>query len=41
MFPVNFGEDYSWCESATAAGFQIWVDPTVKVEHFKQFALHL
>jgi hypothetical protein len=41
MFPVNFGEDYSWCESATEAGFQIWVDPTVKVEHFKQFALHL
>lgn len=41
MFPVNLGEDYSWCEAATAAGFTIWLDPMCKVEHFKQVALHL
>lgn len=41
MFPVNLGEDYSWCEGATSAGFTIWLDPLVKVEHIKQFALRL
>ena len=35
-FPINLGEDYSWCLSAQRAGFEIWVDPLVKVEHHKE-----
>lgn len=35
-FPINLGEDYSWCLSAQRAGFDIWVDPMVKVEHHKE-----
>ena len=35
-FPINLGEDYSWCLSAQKAGFDIWVDPMVKVEHHKE-----
>jgi hypothetical protein len=41
MYPVNLGEDFSWCEAATAVGFTIWLDPLVKVEHIKEFALRL
>ena len=40
-YPVNLGEDYSWCEGATAVGFQVWMDPTVKVDHWKDYALHI
>lgn len=35
-FPINLGEDYSWCLSAQRAGFEIWVDPLCKVEHHKE-----
>lgn len=40
-FPVNLGEDYSWCESATSVGFQVWLDPLVKVDHWKEFSIHI
>lgn len=40
-FPVNLGEDYSWCEAATAVGFEIWIDPLVKVDHWKEFSIHI
>ena len=33
---VNVGEDYSWCANAIRSGFQIWVDPLVKVKHHKE-----
>jgi hypothetical protein len=33
-FPL-LGEDYSWCESARRAGFDIWFDPNIKVLHHK------
>jgi len=33
---VNVGEDYSWCGRAQQAGFEIFVDPTVKVRHHKE-----
>lgn len=35
-FRVNLGEDYSWCLNAQSAGFKIWVDKTVTVEHVKE-----
>jgi len=31
----NVGEDYSWCAGAIRAGFKIFVDPLVKVNHHK------
>jgi hypothetical protein len=27
------GEDYLFCDRARAAGFQVWVDPTIKLGH--------
>lgn len=33
---VNVGEDYSWCGRAVQEGYQILVDPTVRVKHHKE-----
>jgi hypothetical protein len=33
------GEDMSFCEHATKAGFEIWFDPTVRVTHHKTMKL--
>lgn len=38
-FPVNLGEDYSWCMGAKEAGFKIWLHPLSRVEHHKEFVL--
>ena len=35
-YPVNVGEDYSWCAAAQNAGYKIWIDPLVKVNHHKE-----
>jgi GT2 family glycosyltransferase len=35
-FECNVGEDYSWCMNARKNGFQVYVDPTVKVKHHKE-----
>jgi hypothetical protein len=35
-FATNVGEDYSWCMNARRNGYQIFVDPTVKVLHHKE-----
>jgi len=37
-FPL-LGEDYSWCERARRAGYDIWFDPTVRVTHHKMMTL--
>lgn len=37
-FPL-LGEDYSWCERAHRAGFDVWFDPTIKVIHHKTMQL--
>lgn len=34
-FYTMVGEDYSFCAAARAAGYTIWVDPLVKVSHYK------
>lgn len=34
------GEDLSWCTKAIKHGFDIWVDPNVRVTHQKTFKLH-
>lgn len=36
---VNVGEDYSWCGRAQQAGYQIKVDPFVRVGHCKEQVL--
>ena len=37
-FPL-LGEDYSWCERVRRLGYDIWVDPTVRVTHHKMMKL--
>lgn len=37
-FPL-MGEDLSWCEKAHRLGFEIWVDPLVRVGHQKTVRL--
>ena len=36
---ILVGEDLSWCTKAIASGFDIWVDPEVRVVHQKSFPL--
>lgn len=35
-FPVDLGEDYSFCKKAKEAGFGVWLHPLVRVEHHKE-----
>jgi hypothetical protein len=35
-FYTNVGEDYSWCAAAQDAGFKVYIDPNVKVNHHKE-----
>ena len=34
-YPVNMGEDYSWCQSAREAGYKIFLHPLIKLKHHK------
>ena len=36
---ILVGEDLSWCTKAINSGFEIWVDPDVRVTHQKTFPL--
>jgi hypothetical protein len=36
---IPYGEDYSFCSKARQAGFKIFLDPTVKVTHYKTIPL--
>jgi len=40
-FPVNMGEDYSWCERARESGFSVMLDPQTKVLHHKGTVLRV
>lgn len=37
---IPFGEDYSWCNKARAAGFDIFIDPTIKLNHHKKITIN-
>ena len=37
-FPI-MGEDIAWCERVHRAGFDVWFDPTVRVQHNKMMKL--
>jgi hypothetical protein len=36
---IPYGEDYSFCTKARRAGYKIFLDPTVKVTHYKTIPL--
>lgn len=40
-FPVDFGEDYSFCVGVREAGYLIWLDPGARVQHLKASLLTL
>lgn len=40
-FPVDFGEDYSFCIGLKDAGYPIWLDPSARVQHMKASLLTL
>jgi hypothetical protein len=35
-YETDMGEDYSWCVSAAQTGYDLWVDPLVRVRHHKE-----
>lgn len=37
-FPL-MGEDISWCERVARKGYDVWLDPTIKVLHHKMMTL--
>jgi hypothetical protein len=37
---ILIGEDLAWCTKAINSGFDIWVDPSVRVTHQKTFQLY-
>ena len=37
-FPL-MGEDLSFCYRANEAGFEVWFDPTIRVQHHKMMKL--
>jgi hypothetical protein len=36
---IPYGEDYSWCTKAKKAGYEIFLDPSVLVNHHKKTAI--
>ena len=40
-FPVNFGEDYSFCMGLKDSGYSVWLDPGATVQHMKASLLTL
>lgn len=39
--PIYLSEDYALCERARAAGFGVWLDPSVRLKHIGQHAFRL
>lgn len=37
---IPFGEDYSWCHKARNVGFDIYIDPSVKLNHHKKVTIN-
>jgi hypothetical protein len=41
VYPVPYGEDYSFCVKARKAGYKIFLDPTVQLTHHKVVSIKL
>jgi hypothetical protein len=38
---IPYGEDFSWCKKARESGFKIYIDPTVRLSHYKKVQVRL
>lgn len=38
---IPYGEDYAWCKKAQQTGFKIYLDPSVKLSHYKKVRVRL
>ena len=38
---IPYGEDFAWCKKAQQTGFNIYLDPTVKLSHYKKVRVRL
>jgi hypothetical protein len=38
---IPYGEDFSWCKKAQQCGFKIYINPTVKLSHYKKVKVKL
>jgi hypothetical protein len=38
---IPYGEDFSWCKKATQSGFKIYLDPTIRLSHYKKVRVRL
>lgn len=38
---VPYGEDFAWCKKAQNCGYKIYLDPTVKLSHYKKVRVKL
>ena len=38
---IPYGEDFAWCKKAQQAGFKIYLDPTIKLSHYKKVKVNL
>lgn len=36
---IPYGEDFSWCKKAHEAGYKIYVDPSIRVNHHKKMRI--
>jgi hypothetical protein len=36
---IPYGEDFSWCKKARAAGYRIYLDPSIRVNHHKKIRI--
>ena len=38
---IPYGEDFAWCKKAQQTGFKIYLDPTIKLSHYKKVRVRL
>ncbi len=38
---IPYGEDFSWCKKASESGYKIYLDPTIKLSHYKKVRVKL
>jgi hypothetical protein len=38
---IPYGEDFAWCKKAHEAGFNVYINPTIKLSHYKKVRIRL